>query len=256
MLSVFDHPSNMNPADIAAKHGPNSTMHLLRDEVVETIMRISGGDCCEQHVETIMQKLKNWHAEANQSVKMHILRCGIPHHALGRAILAVAIHSGLLDNGRSELMEHIAASVGATMPNVQMAEKILRVSRSYLKSSSLLHRIVEDFSELDSEWRKAIFSISKIVAKASFRDPDVMVAAAGLALGKGIRDNLSRNTPSMDPEIRLRRMFIKKQLRHLSGAALCRKLSVTYGTLKRAVKDMDETTLRELQRHIKILTGV
>lgn len=234
----------------------NALFRFLRDEVVECIMRISGGDCCDQHVETIMRKLKSWHEEGDPTVRQQILRCGLPHQLLGRGILAVAIHSGLLENGRYEIMELIASTVGATMPNVQLAEKILRVSRTYMKSSSLLQRIVEKFDDLDTVWRKAILSVSENVAKISFREPDVMVAAAALALGKAIRKELGKNTACMDVETRLQRLVIRKQLRHLTGAALCRRLNLTYGTMKRAMKDLDETTLLELQRQLEILMGI
>ena len=260
MSSVMDQINNTNhddPETFLTYDEPERRFQLLRDEVVETIMRISGGDCCERHVETIIQKLRDWYEEASSAVRMHILRCGAPHnHLLGRGILAVAIHSGLLDNGRHELVDHIADSVGTTMPFVQLAEKILRVSRSYLKSSSLLHRIVESSVDVDKEWRKAIVSIAESVAKASFREPDVMVAAAGLALGKCVRNKMGRDTPGMDHSTRLRRVLVRKQLRKLTGAALCRKLGVTYGTVKRAVKDLDEDTMVLIQRHIKILLVV
>ena len=250
----------MNPDDAEAdamRDEPERTFQLLRDEVVETIMRISGGDCCEQHVETIVQKLRDWFGEASQAVKMHILRCGTSHHHfLGRGILAVAIHSGLLDNGRYELIERIAESVGTTMPFVQMAEKVLRVSRSYLKSSSLLYRIVESLVDVDKEWRKAVVSISESIARVSFREPDVMVAAAGFALGRSVRLAMGKDTSAMDHSTRLRRLLVRRQLRHLTGAALCRKLQVTYGTVKRAVKDLDDDSIVLLRRHLKNLLVV
>lgn len=228
----------------------------LRDEVVECIMRISGGDCCGLHVETIMAKLKNWHAEGDPTARMHILRCGMPHQLLGRGILAVAIHTGLVENGRHELLELVAATVGAPLTFVQLAEKILRVSRTYMHSQPLLNRIVEKLDDLSPEWQKAILEISENVAKISFREPDVMVAAAALALGKTVKKELGRGTACMDVETRLRRKTIQKQLRHLSGAALCRKLLLTYGTVKRAMKDLNETSLVVLQRQLEILIDV
>ena len=226
---------------------------LVRDEVTETIMRISGGDCAGLHVDSIMTKLKTWHNDANHHVRAHIVKCVAPHHPISRGILAVAIQHGLLDNGRQETLEHIAAAVGATMQNVQLAEKLLRVSRSYLRSSVLLRKIVDSLDDIGDAWRDVIFELSECNAVVSFRDPDVVVASITLALGRRIRAGARDRRTEMTKDHSAR---VRAQLRAMTGAALCKKLRLTYGTVNRASLGLDEMTTQMMQRRVDVLLMV
>ena len=253
--SVFSTTYETNVAENLShsQHEKWRFLKLIRDEVTETIMRISGGDCTGVHVDAIMNKLSTWHGESCGDMRAHIMRIGMPHHDLSRGFLAVAVQLGLLENGRHETMDHIAGICGATMRSVQYAEKCLRVSRTYLQSPVLLRKIVDTLTGLDKAWHEAILSLANASVAVSFRDPDVVVASVALALGRRVREDMKNSDAKMS---KYQFALLRRQLRLVSGAALCRTFGLIYGTVNRASRDLGVLCTREVNRWSSTLVNV
>ena len=231
--SLLPSPPETSPSDFISER----TVAMLRDEITEIIMRISGGDCAMQHVDCIMDKLAKWYKDGGQHLRERICRIGRPGDSISRGILALAVQLGLLYNGRAETVEFISTVVGASRHSVQMAEKVLKVSRSYVSNPVNMDRIVSSLEKVDRKWQTGISLLANFNSKRNFKDMDVTVASCALALGRRVRDGLNSRGLNKSRKVELR-----KQLRHVSGAALCRALHLTYSTVNRAALGLEEET--------------
>lgn len=214
-----------------------STVAMLRDEITEVIMRISGGDCATQHVDCVMDKIEKWYKDGSLPLREKICRIGRPGDSISRGILALAVQLGLLYNGRGETLEFISSVVGASRHSVQMAEKVLKVSRSYVTNPVNMARIVSSLENVSPKWQRGITLLANYNSKRNFKDMDVTVASCALALGRRVREGLTTRGLS-----KVEKASIQKQLRHVSGASLCRALHLTYSTVNRAALGLEDET--------------
>lgn len=221
-------------------HHSNSPLHFLSDEVTETIMRLSGGDCTRIHVEAVMAKLGKWYDAGDKRVRDLICHLSNNPNHTSRGVLAVAIHRGLLSNGRQETMDHVASMVGATRLAVSTAERLLKEPREYLRSPVLVAKVVDSIDGLDHHWGECIKALAEQHIICSFREIDVVVAATALHFAREVKSFMHQHKSILSPRSVA---SARRNLRLLTGASLCRRLRLTYSTVSRASKCLDATTL-------------
>lgn len=215
-------------------------LHFLRDELTEIIMRLSGGDCTRTHVDTIMGKLMTWHAQGSKQVQDLISHPSPSPQHTSRGVLAVAVHRGLLANGRQETLDHIGSVVGATRHAVITAERLLKEPREYLQSPVLVRKVVDSIAGLSPLWADCIKALAEHHVQFSFREVDVVVAATAMHLARLVKAHLAMNKENYDRSVLA---TTRANLRVLTGASLCRQLVLTYSTVNRASRTLDSGTL-------------
>lgn len=213
----------------------------LHSELAEVIMRMSEGDLATIHIDRTLDKLEEWTKHEDERVRK-LLEGNMLRGQLSHALVVVALKEGLAHNGREERLDYVAHTMGVSMTFVHRALHLLRVDAVFLRSEVMLRRILNTL-DLKQEFREVLFNAVLRSMDTLFDELDVLVASAGVALGRAIKNSLQYLKKNGDSKVwRLVRAKLLPEVRYTTAKNMTKCLQVSPSACRRVEADLSFDT--------------
>lgn len=216
----------------------------LRNEVVEVISRLHGGQVIGLHVANVMSYIQNMHENGPDHIKYY-LRTWNSNSDLDRALLANIIYIVLTRNDHHVQLETVGYYLEVMNPLLNKAGKMLGIGRGieHTQSEVAIKNILStDFFSfhLPCQWIEKLKRVLIIITESAFSELEPIVCAVCINLTKEIKSILQSSYFDPEKNGMIDRVKIKHCLQHLKSINLGHEFRVS-GTAIRRARHLIET---------------